>query len=116
RRGHNVRHDLQWQVTACNDNSATLQTTVPSNYLYFEGHFATYPVLAGGVQLHELIMPCLRKVCPDLPAIQQLDSIKFLARIAPGDAIDVLIERGEDASKVSFEVRKLEVRCTHGRV
>ena len=116
RTGCEVRHNLHWQITSCDENRATLRTTVPLNYLFFEGHFATYPVLAGGVQLHELMMPCLRQVCAELPAINQLDGIKFLARIAPGDEIDVLIERGEDPSRVSFEVRKLDVRCTHGRV
>jgi hypothetical protein len=116
RTGNQIRQHLEWTITRCTESSASLRATVPSNYLFFEGHFATYPVLAGGVQLHEVVMASLGKLCPELPPLNKLDSIKFVARIGPGDTIDVLFERTEDHSKVEFEVLKQDVRCTHGRL
>ena len=37
-------------------------TSIPEDYVYFEGHFRGYPVLAGVVQLHELVLPSVRQV------------------------------------------------------
>ncbi|MFT4515252.1 MAG: 3-hydroxymyristoyl/3-hydroxydecanoyl-(acyl carrier protein) dehydratase [Planctomycetota bacterium] len=116
RTGNDITRELAWQVTACEADIATLRTTIPSNYLFYEGHFEGYPVLAGGVQLHELVMPSLRKLCGETPALSKLDSIKFLARIAPGDTIDVVLQRSSDASKLTFEVRKQNTKCTSGRL
>ena len=116
RSGSAITRDLNWIVTASDDDTATLRTTVPNNYLYFEGHFAGYPVLAGGVQLHELVMASMQQVCTTLPTLTKLDSIKFVARIGPGDTIEVLLKRDVDKSKIEFEIRKQNVRCTFGRL
>ena len=116
RRGNIITRELTWQVTECEADTATLRTTIPSNYHFYEGHFEGYAVLAGGVQLHELVMPSLRKLCSKTPALNKLDSIKFLARIGPGDTIDVALQRSSDPSKLTFEVRKQDTKCTSGRL
>tara|TARA_R110002072_G_scaffold303070_1_gene492774 strand:- start:5310 stop:6665 length:1356 start_codon:yes stop_codon:yes gene_type:complete len=116
RSGNPITRQLTWQVTACEADHATLRTTIPSNYHFYEGHFEGYAVLAGGVQLHELVLPCLRQLCGETPELRTLDSIKFLARIGPGDTIDVVLQRQSDASKLTFEVRKLDTKCTSGRL
>lgn len=116
RRGNAITRALTWQVTACEVDTATLRTTIPVNYHFYEGHFESFAVLAGGVQLHELIMPCLRQLCGETPALNKLDSIKFLARIGPGDTIDVVLQRSIDPSKLTFEVRKQDTKCTSGRL
>lgn len=118
RTGQPVQRQLEWLPVPSAEAGAevTLRTTVPSNYLFYEGHFATYPVLAGGVQLHELVLPCLHILCGSLPELEQLDGIKFLARIAPGDTIDVELQRSDDPRKVTFEIKKDAVRCTTGRL
>ena len=66
-----------------------MRCRIPDNYVFYEGHFTDYPVLAGGAQLHELVLPCLRLLCATLPPLEKLDNIKFLARVQPGDLIDV---------------------------
>jgi hypothetical protein len=116
RRGNAITRELAWQVTTCEVDTATLRTTIPVNYHFYEGHFESYAVLAGGVQLHELIMPCLRQLCGEIPALNKLDSIKFLARIGPGDTVDIVLQRSSDPSKLTFEVRKQDTKCTSGRL
>jgi hypothetical protein len=116
RRGNAITRELAWQVTTCEVATATLRTTIPVNYHFYEGHFENFAVLAGGVQLHELIMPCLRQLCGEIPALNKLDSIKFLARIGPGDTIDIVLQRSTDPSKLTFEVRKQDTKCTSGRL
>ena len=55
-------------------------------------------------------------MCGKTPALNKLDSIKFLARIGPGDTIDVVLQRSDDPSKLTFEVRKQDTKCTSGRL
>jgi hypothetical protein len=116
RTGESVTRQLQWSETSRDGHSVSLRTTVPSNYLFYEGHFANYPVMAGGVQLHEIVMPCLTQLHGCLPAVQKIDALKFLARIAPGDTIDLMMTHAEDLTKVAFEIQKEGRRCTTGRL
>lgn len=116
RSGAPVTRTLAWREVARGPDEATWRTEVPSDYLFYEGHFEGYPVLAGGVQLHELVLPRLRASAGDLPALEQLDGVKFLARFVPGDTVDVTLRRLDDPQRVTFEVRRGETRCTTGRM
>ena len=116
RGGAPVTRTLAWREVARGSDEATWRTEIPSDYLFYEGHFEGYPVLAGGVQLHELVLPRLRAAAGDLPALKQLDGVKFLARFVPGDTVDVTLRRLDDPQRVTFEVRRGETRCTTGRM
>ena len=101
---------------SCSHDEASWQTDIPADYLFYEGHFDGYPVLAGGVQLHELVLPRLRAAAGELPPLQQLDGVKFLARFVPGETVDLHLRRQPQAHKVTFELRRGETRCTTGRL
>jgi len=118
RTGNPVQRELAWSYAEVEPTQAAMRCGVPANYVFYEGHFTNYPVLAGGAQLHELVLPCLEQLCAPLPQLQSLDSVKFLARVTPGDAISVIVKRADDAKLVTFEVRKTDedVRCTSGRL
>ena len=116
RDGQPVTRELSWRAVSCSDDEASWQTDIPADYLFYEGHFDGYPVLAGGVQLHELVLPRLRASAGALPALEQLDGVKFLARFVPGETIDLTLRRQPDRHKVTFEVRRGDTRCTTGRL
>ena len=116
RDGQPVTRELAWRALGCADDEACWQTDLPEDYLFYEGHFDGYPVLAGGVQLHELVLPRLRASTRALPALEQLDGVKFLARFVPGETIDLTLRRQADPRKVTFEIRRGETRCTTGRL
>ncbi|HEB51667.1 MAG TPA: hypothetical protein ENI87_00270 [bacterium] len=116
RAGQPICRELSFRELARSDAAATLRTTLPTNYLIYEGHFADYPVMAGGAQLHELVLPCLRLVLGELPDLQALDNVKFLARFLPGEALDIELELADDRRKVAFEIRRDGTRCTTGRL
>jgi hypothetical protein len=116
RDGQPVTRALSWRAVGATANEATWRTEIPSNYIFYEGHFDGYPVLAGGVQLHELVLPRLRAAAGDLPQLEQLDGVKFLARFVPGDTLDLRLNRQPGARKVTFELRRGETRCTAGRL
>ena len=82
--------------------------------MFFEGHFVGHPVLAGAAQLHELVLPCVRRV-HDVPFdIAKLQNVKFMARIAPGDEIQVYVRTA--SSGYSYEIYRGEERCSAGKL
>jgi 3-hydroxymyristoyl/3-hydroxydecanoyl-(acyl carrier protein) dehydratase len=113
-----VTRDLAWRrlpVDGPAGGAVQWRTTIPADYAFYDGHFDGYPVLAGGVQLHELVLPCLAASCGELPPVRALDGVKFLARNVPGDTIDVVLRRHAEPERIQFEIRRGETRCTTGR-
>lgn len=94
---------------------ARYRTTVPRDFFGFAGHFPGYPVLSGAVQLHELVLPCLRAAI-GTTAVAAFQDLKFLARIAPGDTIELLLRRDEARGSCEFEIVRGAVKCSAGRV
>ncbi len=89
---------------------------VPPRYAFFAGHFSGYPVLAGAVQLHELVLPCVRRANPALGDLRRLNGLKFAARIAPGDTLTVAVLAPPGSGRVEFCVRRAATRCSFGRL
>lgn len=89
---------------------------VPVDYGWFEGHFPGYPILAGAVQLKELVLPAVESAFPGLGAVKQMSRIKFTGRILPGDRVTVQVEREGDDAVVDFVVRKPSEVCSAGRL
>jgi uncharacterized membrane protein len=111
---------LAWEPLAVRRVDArsihSFRTRLPEDYAFFAGHFPGYPVLAGAVQLHELILPCLRRVRPEAGPLERLTGLKFPKRICPGDALEVRLGLNDDRGEVEFEILRGEVRCTQGRL
>jgi 3-hydroxyacyl-[acyl-carrier-protein] dehydratase len=101
-------------VPRTNSEGARFRTTVPHDFFGFAGHFPGYPVLSGAVQLHELVLPCLRAAVGTV-TITAFQDLKFLARIAPGDTIELLLRRDEARGTCEFEIVRGTVRCSAGR-
>jgi hypothetical protein len=102
-------------VPPTNGERARFRTTVPVDFFGFAGHFPSYPVLSGAVQLHELVRPCLRATCGTSDATTFQD-LKFLARIAPGDTVEVVVRHNEPRAVWEFEILRGTTRCSAGRV
>ena len=116
RDGQAVSRDVRCELLSRTADRACVQVEIPPDYLFYEGHFDGYPVLAGGVQLHELVLPQLRALIGELPTLQKLDNVKFLARFVPGDVLELTLERQPDAHRATFAIQRGETRCTTGRL
>lgn len=117
REGAPITTTLEWRpAPTAEDGARCFATRIPERFAFFAGHFTTYPVLAGGVQLHELVLPCVRASGLEHGALLRLDAVKFLSRIGPGDAVEVAIRVLEDDSRVHFEIWRDGIRCTSGRL
>ncbi|MFO1076613.1 MAG: hypothetical protein U1E73_02685 [Planctomycetota bacterium] len=117
RDGAAVERELAWREVAPRAaGERRFATVIPQRYAFYEGHFTTYAVLAGAVQLHELVLPCVRRALPALGELLQLEGVKFAARIAPGDAVEVGFVPAVDGRRIVFEIWRGEVRATTGKL
>lgn len=89
-----------------------LHARVPSALRYLEGHFPGHPIVPGVAQLVPLVYREARLAWPDLGAPSSLKRLKFLEALRPGDELEVELVR--EPTKVRFEIRRGETRCSHG--
>jgi 3-hydroxymyristoyl/3-hydroxydecanoyl-(acyl carrier protein) dehydratase len=117
-RGLPRSRELEWspEVVAQADGGHRFAVRVPRDYACFDGHFPGYPVLAGAVQLAELILPCLRRLHPEAGRVAHWSGIKFQARIAPGDDLSVVLLPASKPRQLHFAVWRDERKCSSGRL
>jgi acyl-coenzyme A synthetase/AMP-(fatty) acid ligase len=87
---------------------------LPGDWSGFDGHFEGYPVLAGAVQLKELVLPVVARAFPELGSVTSMRRVKFSGRIVPEDVLTVSLERDGEPSRVRFEIRRQEELCSSG--
>jgi hypothetical protein len=68
------------------------------------------------VQLHELILPCLRRARPGAGALVRLTGVKFPKRIRPGDTLVVGLGFDGGSREIDFEITRDGECCTRGRL
>lgn len=77
---------------------------LPQDYAWFDGHFDEYPVLAGAVQLKELVLPCVQQAFPELGRLESMSRVKFQSPIQPGHAVRIVLRRTPGAARLRFEL------------
>ncbi len=92
---------------------ARFRAQIPEDLAWYEGHFPGYPIMAGAVQLHVLVLPALRLAFPSFGEVRAMKKIKFTGRIEPGDEVFVdLVDKGD--GRVRFRIEKGASTCTAG--
>ena len=110
--------DLEWSPAEI-DPEAEPQTfsrrlCIPADYAWFEGHFEGYPVLAGAVQLKEIILPSIRLAFPALGPVRSMNRVKFNQRILPGDELVVQLKLQPSTEVVAFAIDRDGDSCSSG--
>jgi acyl-coenzyme A synthetase/AMP-(fatty) acid ligase len=82
----------------------TIAITVPPDWPFFRGHFDAMPIVAGVVQLNEIVMRQLRACWPEHRHLRRITGLKFRRPIGPGDQLELELVRKPPA-KVNFELR-----------
>jgi 3-hydroxymyristoyl/3-hydroxydecanoyl-(acyl carrier protein) dehydratase len=67
--------------------------TIPHDLGYFRGHFDELPILAGVVQLEQLVLRETRRQFPELRVLTRLTRVKFKRLNGPGELLDLYLER-----------------------
>jgi acyl-coenzyme A synthetase/AMP-(fatty) acid ligase len=83
----------------------TIALTIPPDWHFFRGHFDDFPILAGVVQLNEIVMRELRACWPEHRRLRRVTALKFRKPIVPGDVLELALVRTPPA-KVAFELRR----------
>jgi 4-coumarate--CoA ligase (photoactive yellow protein activation family) len=86
---------------------------VPSDWAYFEGHFEGFPILAGVVQMTEIILPAVAAHWRELQRPRHVTNLKFRRPINPGDALELEITRTAPL-KVTFALHRQSEVMTSG--
>ena len=111
---------LEWNdrrgTTTADGVSVEVEARVPEQYGWYDGHFPGYPILAGAVQLHEVVLPIVRKCRPELGDLMRVSRLKFLDRIKPGDAIRLAVQWPLDSTDVDFRITRDQTTCAAGRL
>jgi 3-hydroxymyristoyl/3-hydroxydecanoyl-(acyl carrier protein) dehydratase len=79
-----------------------VRLTAPRDLTWFRGHFATYPLLPGVVQL-ELAAEHAHRAWDDLRQLRRVVKLKFKRPIRPGETVTLALRRKAAQTKVSFE-------------
>lgn len=116
--GRPLNWELEWSETVeevvDGNRRFACAVHVPEDYGWFEGHFEGYPVLAGAVQLKELVLPTVARALPEQGALAAMSRVKFTGRIMPGDDLVVRVWSGARRASVRFEIERGGAICSAG--
>ncbi len=87
--------------------------SVPSELMFFQGHFPGAPVMPAFVQLL-FVVGHIRDVWPDLAHVVGSKRMKFRSPMRPGDDIRITLERVSGRNEVAFKIDRGDTRCAEG--
>jgi acyl-coenzyme A synthetase/AMP-(fatty) acid ligase len=90
---------------AATTEQRTIALTIPPDWRFFRGHFDHFPILAGVVQLNEIVMRQVQACWPEHRQLRRVTGLKFRKPIGPGDALELDLER-TPPGKIRFELRR----------
>lgn len=103
---------LDFRLLTRTDAAGTFVVTLPAGCTYFEGHFPGSPILPAIAQLLALVLDRTHALWPELGQPRRVARLKFMAAIAPGDEVEVQLERA--GADVRFTLARRGEPCTRG--
>lgn len=105
----------QWHTLPPEGNRLRYQTRVPLDLPYFGGHFSTFPLVPGAVELE-----WVRRLAARHPFGRQniirIENLKYQQFIRPYDDISVELGYDADKNKLSFKIQKQDAACASGKL
>ena len=105
----------QWHTLPPEGNRLRYQTRVPLDLPYFGGHFSTFPLVPGAVELE-----WVRRLAARHPFGRQniirIENLKYQQFIRPYDDISVELGYDADKNKLSFTIRRQDAACASGKL
>lgn len=105
----------QWHTLPSEGNRLRYQTRVPPDLPYFGGHFSTFPLVPGAVEL-EWIRQLAARHPFGRQNIIRIENLKYQQFIRPYDDISVELGYDADKNKLSFKIQKQDAACASGKL
>lgn len=105
----------QWYTLPPEGNRLRYQTRVPPDLPYFGGHFSTFPLVPGAVELEWVRWLAARHPFGRQNIIR-IENLKYQQFIRPYDDISVELGYDADKNKLSFTIRKQDAACASGKL
>jgi 3-hydroxymyristoyl/3-hydroxydecanoyl-(acyl carrier protein) dehydratase len=97
------------------DDGLVLTLQVDEDIIYFQGHFATYPLLPGVTQIDWAYHYGTTRL--KIPTIfQGMEVIKFFKPISPGSTLELRLNWNENTQKLNFTFQSSEGKHSSGRI
>lgn len=107
--------DPIWLQKTRTDHSLFLRGKVPSSLIYFEGHFAEFPLVPGVIELQWVV-----DLLPDFFTqgfrIVRVDNLKFQKFLRPNDEMELSLNWDSGKSRVQFQLKTAGEMCGSGFV
>jgi 3-hydroxymyristoyl/3-hydroxydecanoyl-(acyl carrier protein) dehydratase len=97
------------------DQQCKISICIPSELIYFEGHFTNIPILPGIVQIHWAEAFGRRIFSIDIP-FQGLEVIKFQKLIFPNNKLTVTLNYDNGKKRLSFMYESKKGVHSSGRI
>lgn len=107
----------RWTQQSTNGDGEILFTgRVPPDLVYFGGHFATFPLVPGVVELQWVLDLAARQPWGNRPAVR-VENLKYQQFVRPGGDIAVTLKYDADKDKLSFKINRSDgTPCASGRI
>jgi len=112
------KEPVKWPIIVSEqvlDNQVLMECDIPSELIYFDGHFAGNPILPGIAQIH-WAEAFGRRLLPIQGCFIRLEVIKFQLVILPSSHITLSLSYDEAKQKLSFEYRSGRGVHSSGRI
>ena len=97
-----------------NDQQAHFDFTLPSELIYFQGHFDSLPLLPGVVQIH-WVMDLAKKLSDNL-IFGGMSRVKFMRPIRPEQNLSLELTLNPDNNLLSFRYYDESTTYSSGRI
>ena len=97
------------------DGVWTLELHVPTDLVYFPGHFPQAPVLPGVVQVAWALALAAPRLGTPLHC-KVMEALKFQRLLRPGDHVELVLRHDTARNKLHFSYRQGDIAYSSGRL
>ncbi len=101
------------EAESTSDGVIERRCVVPSDLAYFEGHFDSFPIVAGVVQLR-WVVEAARALSGEAPRVAAIEGLKFKQPLTPGDRFEMRVEHA--GGKIRFAITRDGETLSCGRL
>ena len=97
------------------ENSLFLRGKVPADLVFFDGHFADFPLVPGVIELQWAVDQLYAYFGNEMP-ILRVDNLKFQKFLRANDEMELTLKWDEAKNRLSFQLKTDNEMCGSGLI